>query len=295
MKKIIFLSVLISFLFSCKKDEITIDPEEPIVTEDTVSVYLANKLYELQDVRYGNDTQHVLDVYLPANRTKETKVFVLIHGGGWQSGSKDDYRYFYDALKQFYPECAIINIGYRLATVDNPGYPKQIEDIGAALKFMQHPNFIISNDYFLFGASAGGHLAMLYSYGFDVLKEVKGICNTVGPADFTDPSYTENSAFDYGLLNFVGNYTYAQKPELYKEVSPAWRVTANSPPTISFYGDSDPLVPATQIDRLHDKLDEFGVYNDKTLYPGEGHGGWNDAHNQHYQNKIVQFLQEVFL
>lgn len=160
---------------------------------------------------------------------------------------------------------------------------------------MQHENFSISNDYFLFGSSAGGHLALLYGYGFDEFNQVKGICNTVGPTDFTDPSYTEDSIYDYGLLNFVGNYTYTQNPELYKEVSPAWHVNATSPPTISFFGDSDLLVPASQMNRLHDRLDAYGVINEKTLYPGEGHGDWNEMHTTDYAQKIIQFIESNFL
>ena len=290
VRVIVFFSLLF-VAFSCNKKEV--EPKED--KTDTIPAYNSSVAYELQDIKYGNHPQQILDAYLPANRTSNTKVFVLIHGGGWISGSKADISHFYEVLKQTYPQCAIINIGYRLASVESPGYPKQIEDIKSAIKFMQHPNFSISNEYFLFGSSAGGHLALLYGYAFDEFQEVKGICNTVGPTDFTDPSYTDNPDYEYGLINFVGNYTYTQNPELYKEVSPAWQVKAYSPPTISFFGDADLLTPSTQMNRLHDKLDAFGVVNEKTLYQGEGHGDWNTTNSDDYRNKINQFLLTYFL
>src|SRR5690606_5572061 len=91
------------------------------------------------------------------------------------------------------PNYGIVNLNYRLGSVSSPGYPKQIHDIEEALRHIQQPEYGLSAQYFLFGSSAGGHLAMLYSYAFDPAHTVKGICNTVGPADLTDPAYTGNN------------------------------------------------------------------------------------------------------
>lgn len=42
---------------------------------------------DITNVSYGPDPEQKMDVYLPANRTSGTKVFVLVHGGGWSGGS----------------------------------------------------------------------------------------------------------------------------------------------------------------------------------------------------------------
>lgn len=287
MRSISILLVLL-LMVSCKKET---KPEET-----TTQQYNTAQSYNLTDVSYGPDAQQRMDIYLPSNRSSQnTKVFILIHGGGWSAGSKADFNDAFNFLKARYPQCAIANLEYRLATTSSPAYPKQINDIQLAIQKLKTGNYNISEKYCMFGSSAGGHLAMLYSYSFDPSHHVKAVCNSVGPADFTDPSYINNPLYLYGLSSLVGTQTYQQNPALYAEVSPALKVTATSPKTISFYGDQDPLIPATQGGRLHEKLNQFGVYNEFTLYAGEGHGGWNAVNNLDYLQKIIAFINNHFI
>jgi|SRR5690606_2515848 len=277
--------VLVLLLVSCKKDKKTKSDE----------TYDVTKAYNLTNVSYGDNPNQVADIYLPANRNSNTtKVFVLVHGGGWSGGNKSDMVGFYNNLKNLYPDHAIINIGYRLGTANSPGYPKQINDIKAALEMIQKSKYNLSKQYFMIGGSAGAHLSMLYGYAFDPNGYVKGICNYVGPSDLTDPAYTDNQAYSFILSNLVGNVSYAQNPDLYAEVSPATHVKSTSPKTISFYGDTDPLIPNSQMTRLHDKLDAFGVLNESTMYPGEGHGNWNQTNALDFATKLTNFINTHF-
>lgn len=275
------ICVLILFITACKKNNP--DPE---------TSYEAAQEYNLQNISYGSDNQQKMDIYLPANRNSNTKVFVLIHGGGWSGGDKVDFTAFLNSLKTYYPNHAIININYRLASEGSPAYMKQINDIQSALSEISLEKYNVSSQFFLFGASAGGHLSMLYSYGFDPNHHVKGICNTVGPSDFTDPNYLNNPLYTpfYSILISGGT----QNQVLIEEVSPAYRVTVSSPPTISFYGDSDPLIPSTQMGRLHDALNANGVYNQATMYQGAGHGNWNQAQSDDCVAKTVLFVNTYF-
>lgn len=272
---------------SCKKED---NPPKNGGEDPIEENYDKSLVFDLTDIAYGSDSQQIMDVYLPANRDENTKVFVLIHGGGWNAGSKADMGFMYETLKLYYPNHAIVNMGYRLATLSSPGYPKQIQDIDLALAEIKKAKYGVSDEVFLLGGSAGGHLAMLYGYAFDEANRVKGIANTVGPADFTDPSYTNDPAFEYALIYFVGPETYVENPSLWAEASPVTHISSSSPKTISFYGSADPLVPATQMDRLHDKLDAFGVVNEKTMYDGEGHGDWSEANANDFGIKLLQFI-----
>jgi acetyl esterase/lipase len=282
-KKLVTPLVCLLILFSaaCKKKNP--DPEPS---------YETGQEYNLQNISYGTDNQQKMDVYLPANRSSSTKVFVLIHGGGWSGGDKADFTSLFNSLKTYYPNHAIININYRLATQASPAYPKQIDDIQAALTEISLPKYSVSSQFFLFGASAGGHLSLLYAYGFDPNHTVKGICNTVGPSDLTDPNYLNNPVYAsvYPILISGGTQNQAG----IAAVSPALRVTAASPPTISFYGDSDPLVPSTQMARLHDALTANGVYNQATMYQGAGHGNWNTQQSNDCIAKILLFVNTYF-
>lgn len=280
----ITIVALITFT-SCKKDK------ENIADGN----YKIEQAYSLSNISYGSDNQQKMDIYLPKNRnSSSTKVFVLVHGGGWNAGDKSDFISFVDNLKTLYPNHAIINLNYRLATLVSPGYPKQINDIKAALEHIKLPKYNVSNQFFMIGGSAGAHLSLMYGYKYDPTSEVKGICNWVGPVDFTDPAYTEDPVFEYGLSYLVGPYTYTQNPSLHAEVSPALAVSSTSPKTISFYGDSDVLIPSSQMNRLHNELDAKGVYNEKTMYQGEGHGGWNQANSTDFVLKLANFINQHF-
>lgn len=248
----------------------------------------------LPGVSYGSDPEQKMDVYLPANRNSETKVIVLIHGGGWSGGSRADFAYAVPWLKAFFPNHAIVNLDYRLGTQQSPGFPKQIEDITKALDFVTSSDYQVSDDFALVGASAGAHLSMLYAYEHDEDHEVKAVASIVGPTDFTDPAYVGNPLFQYGLTALVGNANYQANPEIFLEVSPKTHVNAQSPPTIQFNGGQDPLIPVTQQSRLVEKLDEAGVYNEAYLYPQGGHGNWDAVTNADFQAKLVAFLQNHF-
>lgn len=277
------LGLLLIFFVACKKK--TSQPEP---------VYEVNQEYNLQNISYGNDNQQKMDIYLPANRTAATtKVFVLIHGGAWSAGDKSDFTYMMNSLKTYYPNHAIINLNYRLASQTSPAYPKQINDIQAALAEIGLAKYNVSQQFFLFGNSAGGHLSLLYAYGFDSNHRVKGICNTVGPADFTDPNYLNNPSYSYYYPVLVGQSNPIPM-SLIRQVSPACRVTSSAPPTLSFYGDQDPLVPATQMGRLHDSLNAHGVYNEATMYQGAGHGNWNPTQSQDCIAKMALFINTYF-
>ncbi len=257
--------------------------------------YNSAQAYTLQNVFYGNHYQQNMDIYLPANRNAtSTKVFVMVHGGAWSAGDKSEFSFFFNSFKIAYPNHAIININYRLGTANNPGFPKQIEDLKAAIKHIQQANYQVSKQYFLIGSSAGSHLSMLYGYGYDPQKEVKGICNTVGPADITDSAYTNNVFYMNIMKNLVGNATIANNPNLFAQVSPTKQVTAQSPPTLSFYGDSDVLIPNSQLQLLIAALSAKGVYHEYTVYQGEGHGGWNQANSADAGQKLSNFIQQFF-
>ena len=78
---IAILFIAASFVFSaCKKDK---EKEE-----ETEVVYKTEQSYVLADISYGSEAGQDMDIYLPANRSASTKVFVLVHGGGWHAGDK---------------------------------------------------------------------------------------------------------------------------------------------------------------------------------------------------------------
>jgi acetyl esterase/lipase len=262
--KIIFLAIIILiFSFSCSNE--TAD-------DDTNNILNPSKYYESLNISYGNDSNQTFDMYLPAKRTSKTKTLILVHGGGWSGGDKADMNPIKDLVRQDLPNVAVININYRLATANNKPYPMQVDDITAVIEYLKSnkTKYTISDNFGFIGTSAGGHLALLWSYAFDSDKNINMVCSIVGPTNLTDPAYLNNTSPELqSLLDLFG--VDASIPFL-EEVSPLHRATASAPPTILFYGGQDPLIPTTQGTALKDKLQTLNVTHQFTLYPNAGHG-----------------------
>jgi acetyl esterase/lipase len=284
--KIIIVTLTILFI-SCSSDD-----NEVIVKTTPLAAS------QMLDVSYGDSTQQKYDLYLPEGRTKETtKVFILVHGGSWVSGDKNDLNYFVNLIKPRFPNYAIVNINYRLADITTNAFPMQINDIENIILDLKSnaDTYQISNNYGFIGVSAGAHLSMLYSYKFDTSNEVDMVCSIVGPTNFTDNSYVNNP--DYAQV-FVGiqsvtGVNYAENPEYYESLSPYHVVTNSAPPTILFYGDQDELIPTSQGVEMHDKLNSKGVVNEFTLYEGEGHG-WEGVNALDTNIKLNAFISSHF-
>ena len=224
------------------------------------------------NVSYGSDSDQVFDIYLPEGRTLDTKVMVLVHGGGWTSGDKADMNYLRDIILQDLPDVAIVNINYRLADETNQPYPMQINDITTIINMLKanQSDYVISDDFGFVGVSAGAHLSMLWSYAFDTNSDSKMVASIVGPTNFTDPAYLENE--NPLLQEILDTFGLDTSIPFLEEVSPYHQVTNDAPPTILFYGGQDPLIPTSQGVDMEAKLATLGVTHQFTLYPNAGHG-----------------------
>jgi acetyl esterase/lipase len=281
--KLLFLNlIVVLFIYNCSKESSEIG--------GTNEVLDSLKYYEELNISYGNDANQTFDLYLPAKRTTNTKTMILIHGGGWSSGDKSDMNVIKDLIRLDLPNLAIANINYRLANQSEKPYPMQIEDITSIINFLKEnkAKFTISENIGFIGTSAGAHLSLLWSYAFDDNKKVNMVCSIVGPTNFTDPAYLNNT--DPALQDMLNLFGINPEISFLEEVSPYHQATETSPPTILFYGGQDPLIPITQGTDLRDKLENLGVTHEFTLYPYAGHG-WVGIEILDTWSKLKAFIQ----
>ena len=212
---------------------------------------------ELLNLSYGESSNQTYDIYLPEGRNEDTKVIILVHGGGWNSGDKSSMLPLINLYKVDFPEVALVNINYRLSDEDNPPYPMQINDITTIVDDLKSKkdDYVISNEYGFLGISAGGHLSLLWSYSFDIDNNVKMVASIVGPTNFTDPAYLNNT--NPILQELLDSYGVNTTISFLEEVSPVHQAKTTSPPTIHFYGGQDPLIPVSQGTNLRDKLNSL--------------------------------------
>jgi len=236
------------------------------------------------DVSYGDDALQTYDLFLPANRSSaSTDVIVLIHGGGWTGGDKDDVSGIVDLLKTVMPEYAIVNLNYRLDIDPNNLFADHMEDVRLVVEDIANRSdqLGVSKEMVMAGVSAGGHMTLLYAYAFNTNNYVKVAGNIIGPTYFLDPSYVSGDNPTWALtLRAITSVTGRgiEDTDYYGSVSPLLSVSSSTVPTIQFLGDADPLIPTTQGTLLEAALNEAGVPNELIIYEGEGHG-WTNADN----------------
>ncbi len=228
---------------------------------------------EFKNTLYGADSKQKMDIYLPAGRSAtNTKTIMLIHGGGWQVGDKDEQRFvnIINRIKVKMPNVAIANINYRLVNGGgNPTLPDLISDIGNAISFLKTNgnNYQISSNFALWGLSAGGHLATLYAYHYDTNNDVKVVSDWFGPTDFVNTLQVDAALIILGKniystqKELLGGIDRDQNFSLWQNASPLTWVSSTSKPTIIIHDQTDLNVPINNSILLKDKLTQFGVVN----------------------------------
>jgi acetyl esterase/lipase len=237
----------------------------------------ADKAYlSLPNIAYGNapDQRNLVDIYLPKNHSKKTKMVVFIHGGFWTKGSKNQLPQPLIDLLVGQKSYAMASINYRYVKKDGNKYPTQLEDVGKALQYLSEKADSLGykkNSFALIGASAGAHLALMQGFSQDPKHWVKTIVDIVGPTDLADPVVRGRQGIaDATISYFLGNPN--ADASIAKEASPIQFISKkNKIPTIIFHGENDELVDVNQAKNLHQKLLDNGIKTEIVLYPNETH------------------------
>ena len=276
MRSSLLILILFTLVFSsCKKED---------APDQDMSVTMLN-------VSYGTNAQQKMDVYLPATRSATTtKVMIMIHGGGWNTGDKTDFNEYVDSLKKREPSYAIFNINYRLANTPDL-FPAQELDVKAAIEFIynQRQEYKISDKFVLVGGSAGAHLALLQGYKYSTPVKPKAIIDFFGPTDLVALYNNPPNPLVQPQLLAVTGATPATNNTLYTQSSPINFVSFQAPPTMILHGGVDLVVSPSQSVALDTKLYISGITHQYIFYPTEGHG-WVGTNLTDSFDKILAFL-----
>lgn len=247
---------------------------------------------EMMDVSYGSLDRQKMDVYLPANRTREnTRVLIWIHGGAWVDGDKSEFRDFKPWFEAVQNDYAYISLNYRLFDLltGTNRFPNQEEDIQKAMQYIQSKlrEWHVSDQVILAGGSAGGHLSLLQSYKHnDGL--VKLAVAIFPPTDLLTLG-NGNNLIEFLLSRLVGDPQ--RDRDLYLNASPINFIGPGTVPTAFFHGDQDDIVPIEQSFKLENALRENGVPKLYEYYPGQGHGFTEQIYREMIQ-KIEDFINQ---
>jgi acetyl esterase/lipase len=212
-----------------------------------------------RDIAYGTLPRQKLDVYSPKDITAQTPTLVFYHGGSWQFGSKDDYRFLGTAFAARGIQTVVVN--YRL----HPEviFPSFVEDSAKALAFTKN-TIAAGRPIFVAGHSAGAHIAamlaldprFLAAEGTSVCEATKGLIGVAGPYDFTpiDPEF--KLIFPAEILPITKPLNFA---------------TTQAPPTLLLHGEADTTVIPSRSTDMANAMRAAGNTVSMKLYPKVNH------------------------
>lgn len=245
-----------------------------------------------RDLAYVGDghERQTLDLFLPEKADGPLPLIIWIHGGGWQTGSKEGC----PPLRNGYTErgYAVASINYRLS--GHAVFPAQIEDCKAAIRWLRahaEEYSLDSQRFGVWGSSAGGHLAALVGTSGDVTafdvganqdqsSHVQAVCDYFGPTDFmvfvTTPGYESHATVNSPEAKLIGGAVKENKDKA-ASANPITYVSHDDPAFLIVHGDKDRTVPINQSQLLYDGLKRVGVsvhfHTIKAAGHGQGFGG----------------------
>ena len=248
------------------------------------------------------------DFYLPKGKSK-APVLVAVHGGGWQSGNKQYYRYWGLFLAR--AGYAVFAIDYRLG---KPGmYPAAVYDTKAAIQFIRAKaaEFNIDPDRIgLVGDSAGAHLAALTALAGDqfdaayrddgnaaVPATVKCVIGFYGIYDMHAQWLHDLTARPNDMIveKFLGA-SPMQNRRVYFDASPISYATAdhNQVHFLLIHGTDDNIVDAaTQSGAFLTALNQAGISVRRIVIPGAGHSWARDPFESEPRGYAAQAIPQM--
>lgn len=201
---------------------------------------------------------------------------------------------------QFYnhwsaPFSYLAQSGYILLTVDHRGssgygvafrdLPRgnwglaQLQDVVSAARFLRSRPEVDADRVGMLGYSMGGYLTLLAATTHPTL--FRAAVSVFGPTQVTGPAVRE-AQWHFG-------FTFDERPDRYRAVSPVDRAEQLSIPTLFLHGTGDPIVPVSQVYDLVGQLGRERLY-ELAVYPSDGHGIVNLDDQVDSCERVVRFL-----
>lgn len=221
-----------------------------------------------------NPERQVLDVYSPRlTSVVKRPVVVFIHGGSWNSGSKNIYTFIGRRLAKQGVVAVIIN--YRLAPAVEVS--AMADDCARAVLWTSRHIAEYGGDptrIFVMGHSAGGGLAALLATDDALFTRLGLAQNPVKGAILDDPAGLD--MFDYLTKMEYPNdqqylVPYGKDPAVWRAVSPMYHVRAGSPPMLLYAGERTYPSIASSSRKFVQRLQALGVTHTFTEIPGKKH------------------------
>ncbi|MEO7975904.1 alpha/beta hydrolase [Flavobacterium sp.] len=234
---------------------------------------------QISDVVYNEGKKRALhfDAFIYKIKKRNPAV-IMIHGGGWKSGNKNQMEALAKIIASKGYSCFAIE--YRLSL--EAKYPEGIYDVKNAIKFIKDNarKFNVDPDKIaILGCSSGGQMAALIGTtnedsAFDdptnnskCSSKVNAIINIDGILAFRHPESSEGEVASFWLGG-----SYEENPENWKNASALSHTNKNTVP-ILFINSSIPRFHAGRDDMIK-ILNQYKIYNEFHTIENSPHSFW---------------------
>jgi acetyl esterase/lipase len=220
---------------------------------EAINAAVNKKSFDLRsNLAYGLLERQKLDLYLVPNALG---TIMFVHGGYWDSGSKDEYPFVCESLCMAGFHVACIN--YRLAPEGT--FPNNVADVALAVQWLKRelPIYGVTSSFLgVLGHSAGAHLLALLCVRPEHLGWV-GLNRSA-----IDAAVCISGPYDF--LEWLETDPRAQKAmgarEQWLETQPALIADGQNPPMLLLHGAKDTLCSPAHAPRLaHEIRQRNGV------------------------------------
>ena len=272
---------------------------------------MENIIFE-KNIVFGKTEREYLtaDIYRPRNSDDEyLPILVLIHGGGFQSGSKEmNVEWGVNLAKDGY---FVMSINYTLSKANSPAYPKVFDDIQEAMNWLVLNSNKMKLDIErigLIGDSAGAYLSSYFALKNNSFNyRICSVIGIYGIYDLVDEcSNPINDRKDNIYERFLG-MPFKGNLQTFHEASPTFYIQdAVDNPTFDVkfllvWGDRDKVVKPSQSSNFVERLKNASIYVETQEIGEVGHywfnklpniegGGVNNYPNVIVYPKIIDFL-----
>jgi acetyl esterase/lipase len=225
----------------------------------------------------GGERELRCDVFTPPGVSGDAPAVLLVHGGGWSGGDRQQLRGYGILVGRLGFVCVACE--YRLT--GEADWPAQIHDVKAAIRWMRANSERLRIDptkIAIEGNSAGGHLALLAA-GTPKLEQFEGQGGNEGVS--TDVAAAIGiyppTVFYHGddvtpggikIAAIMGDRGTAEDA---RTASPLTYVTEGFPPTLLIHGNRDEIVSPQASLRMYEALEEAGVPVEMHMYAEQPH------------------------
>ncbi len=221
--------------------------------------------------------RHLLDIYQPTGKaTAPRPVVLFIHGGNWNSGSKDNLLYRAVGRRLAKQGFVGVVISYRLSP--QVLVTGQAQDAARALAWTVAHITEYGGDparIVLMGHSSGAGLAALLATGSDTLLTRYGLPAHAAHAVLLDDPAGLDMRDYLSKMQYPGDAQYlipfSHSPAVWRQASAFYHVRAGAPPfSIYIGGDTYPSISGSS-EQFRQRLKQLGEEPKFTIVPGKKH------------------------